>query len=76
MTQFREHGLLQRRRCQRSDSTHVLAAVRALNRLEWIGSTLDNRTFRASCGKLPEGGSYTGFASGTRRAGEPEFWCS
>lgn len=40
LTQFREQGLLRRRGRQRSDSTHVLAAVRVLNRLECVGSTL------------------------------------
>lgn len=40
LTQFREQGLLRARGRQRSDSTHVLAAVRALNRLECVGSTL------------------------------------
>ncbi|MBP1466284.1 transposase [Candidatus Chloroploca sp. M-50] len=40
LTQFREHGLLRDHRRQRSDSTHVLAAMRALNRLECVGSTL------------------------------------
>lgn len=40
LTQFREQKLLRARGRQRSDSTHVLAAVRALNRLECVGSTL------------------------------------
>src|SRR5215212_6965262 len=40
LTQFREQGLLRARGRQRSDSTHVLAAVRALNRLECVGATL------------------------------------
>ena len=40
LSQFREHGLLHACGCQRSDSTHVLAAVRALNRLACVGSTL------------------------------------
>jgi transposase len=40
LAQFRDHGLLRARGRQRSDSTHVLAAVRALNRLECVGSTL------------------------------------
>jgi transposase len=34
---FREHGLLKPRGRQRTDSTHVLAAVRQLNRLELVG---------------------------------------
>ncbi len=40
LTQFREQGLLKARGRQRTDSTHVLAAVRALNRLERVGETL------------------------------------
>jgi transposase len=37
---LRERGLLRERGRQRSDSTHVLAAVRELNRLECVGETL------------------------------------
>jgi len=40
LTQFRALGLLKRRGKQRTDSTHVLAAVRALNRLECVGETM------------------------------------
>jgi transposase len=40
LTRFREFGLLRARGRQRSDSTHVLASVRALNRLECVGATL------------------------------------
>ena len=40
LTQFRAAGLLRARGRQRSDSTHVLAAIRALNRLECVGATL------------------------------------
>src|SRR5215212_7656799 len=40
LSQFRAYGLLRARGRQRSDSTHVLAAVRALNRLECVGTTL------------------------------------
>jgi transposase len=36
----REDGLLRARGRQRTDSTHVLAAVRDLNRLELVGETL------------------------------------
>lgn len=39
LTQFREAGLLRARGRQRTDSTHVLAAVCALNRLECVGNT-------------------------------------
>jgi transposase len=37
---FRQHGLLKAGGRQRTDSTHVLAAVRTLNRLERVGETL------------------------------------
>ena len=37
---FKERGLLKARGQQRTDSTHVLAAIRTLNRLESIGETL------------------------------------
>jgi transposase len=40
LVRFKERGLLKRRGRQRTDSTHVLAAVRALNRLEMVGETL------------------------------------
>lgn len=40
LTHFRERKLLKARGRQRTDSTHVLAAIRALNRLECIGETL------------------------------------
>lgn len=39
LTTCRDAGLLRARGRQRSDSTHVLAAVRALNRLECVGAT-------------------------------------
>ncbi|MEE8142695.1 MAG: IS1182 family transposase, partial [Planctomycetota bacterium] len=35
-----DHGLLKARGQQRTDSTHVLAAIRVLNRLELVGETL------------------------------------
>src|SRR5262245_36508313 len=38
--QLSELGLIHQRGRQRTDSTHVLAAVRALNRLERVGETL------------------------------------
>jgi transposase len=34
------HGLVKPRGKQRTDSTHVLAAIRTLNRLELVGETL------------------------------------
>jgi transposase len=40
LTHFRERGLLKARGKQRTDSTHVVAAVRSLNRLERVGETL------------------------------------
>lgn len=40
LTWCREHKLLASRGRQRTDSTHVLAAVRALNRLEVVGETM------------------------------------
>ena len=40
LVRARELGLLKRRGRQRTDSTHVLAAVRTLNRLERVGETL------------------------------------
>src|SRR3954447_20310662 len=40
LARLRERGLLKARGRQRTDSTHVLAAVRAVNRLESMGETL------------------------------------
>ncbi|MBO0795464.1 MAG: transposase [Ktedonobacteraceae bacterium] len=40
LERFKEHGLLKARGKQRTDSTHVLAAIRALNRLEGVGEML------------------------------------
>jgi transposase len=40
LERIRERGLLPNKRVQRTDSTHVLAAVRQLNRLECVGETL------------------------------------
>lgn len=40
LAQLQEQGLLKARGRQRTDSTHVLAAVRTLNRLERVGETL------------------------------------
>ena len=40
LQQCRDLGLLKPRSTQRTDSTHVLAAVRSLNRLERVGETL------------------------------------
>jgi transposase len=40
LVRFREAGLLKARGQQRTDSTHVLAAIQTLNRLECVGETL------------------------------------
>lgn len=40
LKQFKERGWLTKRGKQRTDSTHVLAAIRNLNRLEGVGETL------------------------------------
>jgi transposase len=40
LARFRELGLIKARGQQRTDSTHVLAAVRKLNRLECVGETM------------------------------------
>ena len=40
LTRFQECGLLKHRGRQRTDSTHVTAAIRVLNRMESIGETL------------------------------------
>ena len=40
LTEFRQRKLLKVRGQQRTDSTHVLAAIRNLNRLECIGETM------------------------------------
>ncbi len=40
LAHFRTHKLLKERGKQRTDSTHVLAAIRAVNRLECVGETM------------------------------------
>lgn len=40
LERLRERGLVKKRGRQRTDSTHILAAVRVLNRLERVGETL------------------------------------
>jgi transposase len=47
LTKLREHGYLKTRGQQRTDSTHVLAKVRSLNRVEGVGET-----FRAALNSL------------------------
>lgn len=50
---FKAGGLLKERGRQRTDSTHVLAAVRSLNRLECVGETL-RHTLNALSGIDPQ----------------------
>ena len=40
LARFRKHGLLKQRGKQRTDSTHVIAAIRVMNRIESVGETL------------------------------------
>lgn len=40
VSQFRERGWIKERGNQRTDSTHVLAAIRTTNRLECVGETM------------------------------------
>jgi transposase len=40
LEQFRERGWIKARGKQRTDSTHVLAAIRTLRRLECVGETM------------------------------------
>lgn len=40
LSQFRERGWIKERGKQRTDSTHVLAAIRSVNRLECVGETV------------------------------------
>ena len=47
LTKLRDHGYLKTRGHQRTDSTHVLAKVRSLNRVEVVGET-----FRAALNSL------------------------
>src|SRR5262249_7443943 len=53
LKQLSEIGLLKARTSQRTDSTHVLAAVRELNRLEQVGETL-RATLNALAVAAPE----------------------
>jgi len=39
---FKEKNLLKSRGKQRTDSTHILASIRVLNRLELVGETLNH----------------------------------
>ena len=40
LDQFKTHGLLKTRGHQRTVKTHILAAIRTLNRLECVGETM------------------------------------
>jgi transposase len=40
LKRLQERGLLKARGKQRTDSTHILAAIRAFNRLAWVGETM------------------------------------
>jgi transposase len=40
LDRFTDRGLLKSRGHQRTDATHIVAAVRSLNRLEIVGETL------------------------------------
>lgn len=42
LTHFKTRGWLKERQRQRTDSTHIVAAVRSLNRLELVGRTLQH----------------------------------
>jgi transposase len=59
----RERGLLKARGRQRTDATHVLAAIRVLNRLELVGETL-----RVALNELAVA------APGWLRGAAPEVW--
>jgi len=54
LAQLRERGYLKARGRQRTDSTHVLASIRALNRLECVGETL-RHTLNGCVAKNPRG---------------------
>ena len=53
---FQERGLLKQRGQQRTDSTHVLAAVRTLNRVEMVGESL-RHALNTLANVAPEWGS-------------------
>ena len=57
LTLFKERGWLKERQRQRTDSTHVLAKVRAINRLMCVGEAmrfaLNSRGYR--CGRVAAG---------------------
>src|SRR5260370_5098957 len=49
LNQLKAKGLLKGQRQQRTDSTHVLAAIRELNRLENVGETLRHTLNSLAC---------------------------
>jgi transposase len=53
LTVFQEHGMLKQRGEQRTDSSHVVAAIRGLNRLESVGETL-RATLNSLASATPE----------------------
>jgi len=64
LQRLQEHGLIKTLGRQRTDSTHVVAAVRTLNRLERVGETL-----RATLNELAT------VAPDWLRAMAPSTWC-
>jgi transposase len=71
----RELGVLKARGRQRTDSTHVLAAVRTLNRLELVAETLraalngPRPLLRIGCAPLPPRLGTSAMAAGSRTRG-------
>lgn len=53
LERFKARGILQARGRQRTDSTHVLAAIRTLTRLDCVGETL-RAALNALAGEVPE----------------------
>jgi len=53
LTVFQEHDMLKQRGKQRTDSSHVVAAIRGLNRLESVGETL-RATLNSLASAIPE----------------------
>jgi len=51
LSQFRERGWVKERGKQRTDSTHVRASIRAVNRLECVGETMRHARSAASGGR-------------------------
>ena len=71
LVRLRECGLLKERGQQRTDATHVLAAVRQVNRLEMIGETL-RAALNALAGtrsRLVDGAGHSGLVRALFRPG-------